>query len=304
MFKEQKEAEAVLATIGDENYFSVSASRHDPLGGVWSKSALKSLACNMADWFAGTPFRATSKTEFGNLVDCIATEPDKFHSTYHMSSESDKRKKGYLDAKKEAEQLGRQIATTKDVTRAEMAISALQANKYGKVLLNGRMQTILKGTVKLSGPLGDVWIPLKSKTDSLTDHGDGSITIEDLKTTETCEPDSILGVCRHLSYHWQDVLYTILAKQMGWEVRDFRFIFVGTTEPYHVQPVKFTQEAREQGLKCIERALHLVYWAGFGHGLDKFYPEELVLGTAPTEKRNYWFTIPDYQVTPIDVIWP
>lgn len=307
MFKTKEEALRKLEEVTPDNYFSVSASRHDPLGGVWSKSALKSLACNTLDWFAGTPFRGSAKTEFGNLVDCMATEPEKFHSTYFVSAETDKRKKAFLDDKKVAESLGRTPITTKDVQRSESALAALQGNEFGRVLLGGQMQRILKGTVKLCGPLGDVWVPLKAKTDSVTEHADGSLTIEDLKTTESPDPTSIKSVSRYLSYHWQDAIYTVLAKQMGHEVRDFRFVFVGTDEPYHVQPVKFSQEAREWGLKGIERALGLVYWAGFGYGVSKFYPTELTLGEDPEggyKPKNYWDTCPDFNLGEVEVVWP
>lgn len=307
MFKTKEDAERKLQEITPDNYFEVSASRYDPLGGVWSKSALKSLATNPLDWFAGTPFRATAKTEMGNLIDCLATEPEKFHSTYFISSETDKRKKQFLDDKKTAESLGRNPITTKDVARAESIITALQSNPYGREMMGGKMQEILKGTVKLNGPLGEVWVPLKAKTDSIIEHADGSWTITDLKSTETPDPTSIKNVCRHLSYHWQDVIYTILAKQMGKEVRDFRFVFVGTGEPHHVQPAKFTIDAREWALKNIERALSLVYWAGFGYGIDKFYPEELIIGETPADgykPKAYWDTCPDYNIEEVEVIWP
>lgn len=302
MFKTKQQAQELLALLTPENYFTISAGPGAPLAGVWSKSALKQVACNTSDWLANVPFRATAKTEFGNLVDIMATEPKRFEEIYVMTDECDKRRTGYKAAKALAEESGKQVVTTKDLKRADAAIEALQANKFGRVLLAGEMQRIFTGVVKLTGPLGEVWVPLKAKTDSVTDHGDKSLTIEDLKTTEEPTPGAIRGVCKHLSYHWQDAIYTELAKQNGYEVRDFRFVFVGTNEPFHVQPAKFDQLTRQVALKNLEKALSLVYWLGHGYSLDRLYPEELILGpyVAP---ESWWDTCPDFSMPLVEVDW-
>lgn len=301
MYKTKEEAQARLDLVTSDNYYSHGVERHAPLAGVWSKSELKKLCCNTAEWFAEVPFRGSAKTEFGSLVDCLATEPEKYISTYYLTTETDKRKKGFLDAKKAAEEARMTVVTARDVRRAETAIEKLQANPFGQVLLNGEKQVTLKGLAKLTGPLGEVWVPIKGRPDSITHHADGSITIEDLKTTAECEPSSIIGVCKYLSYHWQDAIYTILAKQNGYDVRDFRFVFVGTDEPFHVQPAKFDLDARDQGVKCLEKALSAVYWIGHGHGINALYPEELIIG--PYKPKHYWDTCPDFNLPLVDVEW-
>lgn len=308
MFKTKEEARERAAQVTEETYYQHGVDRRSPLSGVWSKSELKKFGCDTLAWFANQPFTPSAKMEFGNLVDTMATEPHKFDSTYMVCPETDKRKKAYLEAKAMAEQRNLKIATLKDVTRAENAISALQANAHGRDVLNGDHQAIFRGVVSLKGPLGEVFVPLKSKTDTVQRLEGNSIRIIDLKTTEDPSPDRIASVCRGLSYHWQDALYTVLGRQNGFDVQGFQFVFIGTDEPFHVQSVMFSMHAREQALKSIERTLAMLYWIGHGHPLSSIWPDTLILGSdefESREKNDYWFTGPDLRpdLRNIEIDW-
>lgn len=295
MFKTKQEALAAVALVNDENYFSFSVDRRDPLSCIWSKSELKRFACDTLEWISGAFFPTSAKMDFGNLVDTMATEPEKFASRYFITTETDKRKKAYLEAKAEAEQRNLKVATLHDVTRAEKAIAALQGHPDGLSLLKGRKQAVLTGVLAVDGPLGKVWIPLKAKTDSIVQNDNG-ITIIDLKTTEDSSPAKLPGLCRHLSYHWQDALYTILAKQQGYDVEGFKFVFVSTDDPFHVQSASFSEHARIQALISIERTLKMLYFYGHGHALSAIWPREVVLGSDEWAKKaniDFWFTGPE-----------
>jgi len=302
MYKTKQEALDRLAVINDENYYSHTASARDPHHGVWSKSALKSMAFDPVGFIAHKPFMSSEAVKFGSLVDILATEPHRFNDLYYVSQETDKRKKGWLEAVKLAEAIGAECIAQKDLDRANECLNALQNNAEGAIMLQGEPQRIFKHAVLLRGPLGELWIPLKARLDFLV--GD---TIYDLKTTGRQNPNDIVHTCRDLAYHWQDALYTLMGRANGVDIKEFKFVFVGTESPFHVQPVRFHLHAREQALKGLERALSMVYWMGFGHGLDRIYDQNMVLGDPAfyeaRERRDYWDNCPHHNLPQIEVVW-
>lgn len=302
MYKTKEEALARLEPINDENYYSHSASARDPHNGVWSKSALKSMAFDPIGFIANKQFMTSEAVKFGSLVDILATEPQRFNDLYYVSQETDKRKKGWLESVKLAEAIGAECIAQKDLDRANECLNAVQNNAEGAIMLQGESQRIFKHAIALRGPLGELWIPLKSRLDFLC--GD---TIYDLKTTGRQNPNDIVHTCRDLAYHWQDALYTLMARANGVDVKEFKFVFVGTEAPFHVQPVRFHRHAREQALKGLERALSMVYWMGFGHGLDRIYDQNMVLGDPAfyeaRERRDYWDNCPAHNLPQVEVIW-
>lgn len=302
----KEEALKEVAGITGETYYDWRPNKANCLRGVWSKSELHYASHNPHQWAAGQKKEIRACMQFGSLVDCLMTEPEKFEQTYVVTEENDARKKGYLDAKKEAEASGRQILKKDDLACAERIIESILAHPEGRLMVTGAAQEVFTGTVGLEGPEGKVWVALKGKPDFvIINEEHGYCDIYDLKVTGVTSDDEITRIARSLGYHWQEEIYRRLAEQSGLHVRSFKFVFGCSEIESRVRVASFGAEARTGAQKALLKAWSMVYALGTGHIPAELEPKELVIGGRylPDRQNHYWDSLPEIEVPLVNVEW-
>ena len=290
-----------LEGINPDNYFDYKPTRSNPLRGAWSKSVLHKAAHSPYEYEANIPMVVTAPMKFGTLVDLFITEPHTFEKDYVITEHEDARRKPYKDAKLEATEAGKILAKRSEVQRAESIFEAIQKDSDMKAMLSGDAQKVLTGVVELSGSAGKTHIAMKGKTDFWIDHGDGSVTIWDMKVTGAPNDNEIAKICRGLGYHWQHYIYQALAEQAGYRVRDFAFGFIRSDKPFRSRVVRCNEHVLHQAGVGVRKAFSMLYSMG-AKGLSPADMETpaMVLGERPPE-RDYWDTLEDRDIEICDV---
>lgn len=301
----KEEALKEFAGINGDNYFDYKPNKVNALRGTWSKSELHWASHNPHQWAAGQKKQIRACMQFGSLVDCLMTEPEKFESLYVVTEETDARKKGYLDAKKEAEASGRSILKKTDLQEAEQIIENILGHPDGKLMASGEAQKVFTGTISLDGPKGKVWVALKGKPDFvIVDEEHGFCDIYDLKITGVTSDDEIAKIARSLGYHWQEEIYRRLAEQNGLHVRNFKFVFGCSEISSRVRVASFGNEARTGAQKALLKAWSMIYALGTGHIPAELESKELLIGGRYLpDQRHYWDSLPEIHTPLVHVEW-
>lgn len=305
MHQTKAAALAEVEGINSDNYHDWEPNTLNPLKGTWSKSALHYAAHEPHKWAAGTRKRFKSVMFMGSLVDCLMTEPEKFNDLYIVTEEEDGRKKAHQDAKKLAEDQGKSLVKASELKLAEDMIEKVLGHPEGAAMAKAEPQRVFTAALKLHHPAKNEtgYVAFKLKTDYTEDHGDGSMTVWDLKVTGHETDDDIAKISRRLGYHWQEELYSGAIQANGYHVRSFKFVFVCDVFPHRVRIVEFNNEALSGASRGIRKAFSIVKAVADGHVPAEFETKTLVLGSKP-EQLPYWDTVqPIPTEMQVDVEW-
>ena len=284
-------ARELLAPIDKYNYFEHSAKPADPLNSVWSKSALKSLTTDVADWLSNRPFDVTEAMKFGSLVDDYLLWPEEFNKKYGILPTDCplNRNPGKADAARIRAQ-GKEPVKTKTMNRVFAIEKKFNESTHENVvdMLSGTYQFVVKCVAEITytfkGNKRTLFIPLKSLLDSAKFDGN-KVRINDMKVTGARNVEDIWSIFTGLCYHWQSELYTEGMKANGYDVEYFDFVFIQAEAPHRIQVARADENLQMAARTGLTKAFMTLALLNEGYTEEDFYPKVATFGVENPWRR-------------------
>ena len=203
------------------------------------------------------PKPSSSSMSWGSLVHLLVFEPFLFEQRYTVTTETDKRRKAYKEAKAEAEANGRELVTDEELNKANRAAKNVTAHPFVAELLADE-RTLVESMHFWEQP---GFGPCRMKVDvaRLNDFG---ILGCDLKTTRSTHPLSFRRDARMFGYDIQAAHYLHgLADRYGVELGnvaiDWRIIAVENVAPFDVTVYQLCAGTLDQALRDYDALAEL-----------------------------------------------
>lgn len=245
-----------------------------------------------AKWIAGEAEQKESKTmDFGSLIDCLATTPDKLWSKFAITPKeypATAKKKGEPSEMKPwnnnatyckewneiAECEGKTVISQRMFDEAQLAMNQLKSNDAIAELLDVSERQVLVGADWKDE--GGLIVPFAGLIDLVppSGHATWGKTIADIKTARNGNPAQWARVCDDSGYDVQAALYLDLyCAATGEDRTDFVHVVQENTFPFHVvsPPPLLSTEFLDWGRSKYRRALKL-YCQCLATGIWPSYP--------------------------------
>lgn len=182
----------------------------------------------------------TTALVFGRALHCRLLEPARFKEEFvpfpAFEQDSPGKYKNYKatteyakkEAEWEAENEGKIALSQKDWDTIERMAEEVYAHPAAKLMHAAggcEHSMVWKHSTGLS---------IKGRMDKFCPNFKGVPVIIDVKTTKSCDPDSLARDIKQYGYHRQDAIYTDGATELTGERPDMLFLFVESTEPHDV----------------------------------------------------------------------
>lgn len=238
---------------------------HDPyhdLDGAISRSMLQRFDRCSTDFFARyvaegahrkRPESPSPAMELGTLIHLWVLEPARAARSCRVGPDVPKYTRDWKEFVRECERDEVHPVTFRQA-EACFGIQARVAEheEASRLLLAAETEVELRASVEYESGVMEV----KAKADAIYTHGDGAVSLVDLKTTRNAtDPDAWARDCAKRGYHQQAGWYTWIAGQRGYDVRDFVFVVASTEQPWDVAVYRLDAAAVEAGRRQMEAAL-------------------------------------------------
>lgn len=249
---------------------------------VMSRGELMELLWCPARWKEGVPDGRSKSTDFGNLVDVLALQPQKFESLYAVCPEEYPSKDGpkawnrnatfVKEWEAKARKEGRECIDADDLTYAKAAWSKLLADHDIKELLyTSRKQVMVIGEY-YDRDTG-LSVPVRALIDLVPNvyHPRFCKSLADLKTCRSAHPRAWDKAVAEDDLHVQGAAYLDLYCAATGEDRcEFRHVLVENQPPWQTGKRWLTSETLEAGrlkyltaLKLYCRCLASNHWPSY-----------------------------------------
>lgn len=300
-FESKEQASQALSNLNNETYYDHMVKAKEPLMGVWSKSALWGLANNPVKFQQDIPKEETSEMRYGKLVDIYTTDPEKWRTGVHVMSTESFQSKAAKEEKDRATKEGKIVCRPSELEKIKETYDALEAycDREEAPWLMGNFQVVLDAVVKMDGPQGAAYVPVKGLPDIMVGN-----ELRDLKVTNDVTEAGLLRNAKMFGYHWQEAMYTRLCEVNGIIVDSFGFIEVEKDQPHRVIEVSFTDQIIEAAMRQIDKAFRAVYELAHGRSADSFHPRSYEFGFDSKPVFSTWDILKSMDVNPeITVEW-
>lgn len=271
-----------------------------------SRSELVEFASCPAKWILGPQGDdSTSATDWGSMVDCLLTSPDKFDALFAVAPET------YPDSKTgeakpftlaskwckewKSEQGNKTIIKANIKADADAAVKAIQENKDVSELIRvSRKQVFALGFWEDAATKLDIPVRVLIDLVPSTEHQRFGKWLSDFKTARNGDPAAWARVVDDQAYDVQAALYSdIYAAATGEDRSDWVFALQENTAPFHVVSpmpaltVEFLQWGREKYQAALTRyaqCLATKVWPSYAVAGLQFGPTQLI---GPDELWNY-----------------
>ena len=301
-----KNAKVIGANVSYETYSRQDAKRGDGEFSM-SRGELVNFASNPAKWIAGfkEDSEATPSTDWGSMIDCLLTSPEKFDANFAVSPET------YPDAKTgepkpwtgaanfckawKKEQGDKTIIKSETMGSAEKAVSALRENQLIAELFSVSKKQVMVAGFWLDEATG-LEIPIRVLIDLMPpkDHAIFGKWICDFKTARDGNPAKWPRVIDDHSYDVQAALITDLwIAATGEDRTDFVHIVQENVAPFHVTTplpalsAEFLQYGRtkyQAALAKYAQCLATNVWPSYAPGGEVMFGLQMI---SPDELWSY-----------------
>lgn len=172
----------------------------------------------------------TTAMLLGQVVHCLALEPDKFGDQFWVCDVGNRNAKAYKALAADPDE-NRTIILTKEYDNAQRIASAIDDNKQALEWLDICQER--EAEIEWTYPIGDKSHKAKARIDALSrDYK----TIVDIKTAADPMPEKWDRDCFQYGYHRQGAFYEDGLRSTVEDVCDWTVIFIviGKSDPYHV----------------------------------------------------------------------
>ena len=221
----------------------------------------KSPLAFKSKYLSGVHEPPTDAMIIGSAAHTLVLEPDTFHGKYLIVPDVRKNSKEYKEHAAKAE--GREIIKQADFEMFEAIRDAIyRHDRAGKILEHA-------GMVEHSffGMVDDVQV--KCRPDWVNPDAGVCIDFKTAVSAARAEFEKSVGRFR---YHVQDPFYCDVLQSCGIDVKEFYFIVVEKTPPYHVavywinrNDVSAGREAYKKNLRQYKWCLEHDDWFGYNH---------------------------------------
>ena len=204
------------------------------------------------------PKTSSSSMVFGSLVHLLVFECEKFDERYVVTDATDKRTKAYKEAKKAADETGRDLVTEAELEAANQAARNVTSHPWVAELLADKRTEVETAHFWTQPGFGEV----RMKVDAARLSPDGLHGV-DLKTTRSTHPLSFRRDARMFGYEVQCAHYLHgLADRYGVELGNvavhWSIIAVENVAPFDVTVFHFSVDTIDKAL-CEYDALAELY---------------------------------------------
>jgi len=203
------------------------------------------------------PKPSSTSMSWGSLVHLLVFEPFMFEQRYEVTTETDKRRKAYKDAKAKAVEAGRELVTAADLETANTAAKNVSAHPYVAELLADDRTLVEKMHFWKQPGFGDC----RMKVDAARLADDGLLGC-DLKTTRSTHRLSFRRDARMFAYdiqaaHYLHGLADLYGVELGNVKVDWRIIAVENVAPFDVTVYQLSYDTIDQALRDYDALAEL-----------------------------------------------
>lgn len=186
------------------------------------------------------PLEQTPAMRLGTLVHERLLEPDSFKTKYKIVPEhiKDRRTKAYLELKKEAESVNKELIDADTARRIEAIYHAVMGRDCAGTLLR------LDGQSELSLVWDENGTICKGRIDKYIN---GDKTLIDIKTTTNASAEFFANTCFHRNYHVQAAHYAAGLAKHDMPVENVVLIAIESEPPHGVAVYMLNHRILEMG---------------------------------------------------------
>lgn len=178
---------------------------------VMSRSQLSSFSVSPSRWIHGYQMEDTDSTEYGDLMDCLVTDPNRFTDKFAVKPDTYKNEKGEMKpwrgnanvcAEWEAEHEGMKLLKSSEMREANTAVQRLKKDSEIASFLDcSDMQVMV--TADYNDPATGVIVPVKILSDLVPhpNHPRWGKAMANFKTARNASPTKWEYVISDLHYH-------------------------------------------------------------------------------------------------------
>ena len=259
--------EAEIRHISPEEYHSSKALSNSGI------AKLLDCPARFKAWLDGDMDEQTEAMLIGSAFHCMALEPEKFSSRYHVMEKSGATKVG-KDEKSSAEAAGQIILARRQYEEIVPLMNGLRRHKMiGRLLADpsSNKEVSIFWEEALDGEI----IPCKARLDLVALVRPLGHLIVDLKSMSDAAPVRLPKIINDRGYHRQAWWYMRALFRAGLEPRAFLLAAVEKKPPYLAALIGVEEPAIEKGgRECLE-AMRL-YADCSRTGIWPGYPEEII----------------------------
>ena len=241
---------------------------------------------------------------FGKMVDAYLTTPASFRDNYQVSEFPNFKTKAAQEYRDECKKRGVVLITEADLKKLQTIHAAVEDSDDGLAFLGGDFQVPMARVVKVTGPQGEAFIPVKGLPDSLIRVADEQTRSWDLKISNDLGEAGLVKTVKMFGYHWQEVLYRLLSETSGFPMVGFDFLFIEDKPPYKVATISFDGGVLESARKQVDKTFAAVYEYAHGRPAESFNKRRFELSLSTRPAFSTWDITSDWEINKdITVEW-